>query len=225
MKHLIVVTIAGGLSAVSATAFAQAESYEPLRIDSGVSGTYVSSSGRGGFGAVVEPKFYVHDNVAVGLRLEGAVMFGGSFGDDSTSVDMGAVGAVMAKGEYLLGTSTVRPFVGLGVGMFDIASQSVSAGPMTAGIDQKAGRYFGLSPQLGIDLGRVRFAATFNTILGADIEVRQQVGDTVESTSFSQSYLTFEMSFRFGGRKKRSAPVVPAMAPPPPPAPAPTTTP
>jgi hypothetical protein len=40
---------------------------------------------------------------------------------------------------------------------------------MTAGIDQKAGRYFGIAPQIGVDLGRLRLAATYNMILGADI--------------------------------------------------------
>lgn len=224
----------GGFIALAAllagahVAAAQAANYNPIRVDSGLSGTYVSASGRGGFGAVVEPKFSIHDQVSVGFRLEAAVMFGGSFGNDgSTKMELGAAAAVLAKGEYLLTTSGVRPFVGLGLGMFDIASQSVAAGPMTAAIDQRAGRYFGVAPQLGIDLGRLRLAATYNAILGADIEVRQTIGGVDQSASYSQNYLTFEMSFRFGGgRIVRPAPVPvfvappPGAAPPPPPPPA-----
>jgi outer membrane protein X len=208
-------------------AYAQAEHYQPFRFDSGLSGTYVSASGRGGFGAVVEPKFYVHDNIAVGGRLEGAVMFGGSIDQmtGDTQMDMGAVGAVMAKGEYLHGLSAIRPFAGLGIGLFDIASQSLAAGPTTTGIDQKAGRYFGVAPQVGIDLGRLRLAATYNMILGADIEVRQTIGGVEQTASFSQNYMTFELSIRFGGGKKRAPMIV--MAPPPPgygpPPPAPST--
>src|SRR5215212_5735697 len=59
-----------------ASAHAQAASYQPIRVDSGLSGSYASDSGRGGFGGVVEPKLYVHDNIAVGARVEALIMFG-----------------------------------------------------------------------------------------------------------------------------------------------------
>jgi outer membrane protein X len=204
------------VAALAGTASAQAAHYDPIRVDTGLIGTYVMSNSRGGFGAVVEPKFNLHDNIAVGLRIEGAVMFGGDFGQDGdVKVDMGAVAVALAKGEYLLGQGGVRPFVGFGVGMYDIVSQSVEAGPMTTGVDQKAGRYFGISPQLGVDLGRLRLAATYNTILGADIEVRQMVGGVEQTSSFSQNYFTFELSFRFGGRRR--VPRAPVMVVPPPP--------
>ena len=185
---------------ISSVAHAQAENYNPIRVDSALSGTYVSASGRGGFGAVVEPKFAVHDQISVGLRLEGAVMFGGNIGNDgNTSMDMGAAASMMAKGEYLFTTTDVRPFVGLGLGMIDIASQSISTSTMSASIDQKAGRYFAVAPQIGIDLGRLRLAATYNVIMGADIEVHQMIGGIDQKASFSQNYLTFELGIRFGG--------------------------
>jgi hypothetical protein len=208
MQRLVVAAFAAAASLAGiAPAFAQAEHYDPIRVDSGLTGTYVSSNGRGGFGAMVEPKFLIDDHIAIGARVEAAVMFGGSFSNTGdTSIDMGAVGAVMAKGEYLVGNGGVRPFVGLGIGMFDIASQSISAGNMMASIDQKAGRYFGVAPQVGIDLGRVRLAVTYDAILGADIEVHQTVGGTMQTASYSQSYLGGELSFRFGGARR--APVL-----------------
>jgi hypothetical protein len=128
MHRLIASVVALGASMFGArAAWAQAENYNPVRVDSGLSGTYVSASGRGGFGAVVEPKVMIHDNIAIGGRLEAAVMFGGNIGSDGTTkMDMGASAAVLAKAEYLLGTAGVRPFIGLGIGMFDIASQSIS---------------------------------------------------------------------------------------------------
>ncbi|HEY5924925.1 MAG TPA: hypothetical protein VIV11_24760 [Kofleriaceae bacterium] len=171
---------------------------------------------------MVEPKYLIHDNIAIGGRIEAQVQFGGSFGENGdTKVSMGAVGAVLAKGEYLLGTGTMRPFAGVGIGMFNIVSQSVETGPSTASVDQKAGRYFGIAPQLGINLGRLRLAATYNMILGADIEVRQTVGGAMQTSTFSQSYVTFEMSFRFGGRRKAAAPRASEPMPAPVPAPAP----
>ncbi len=202
---------------IETSASAQAEHYDPIRVDTGLTGTYVPSYGRAGFGAIVEPKFMLHDHIAVGLRVEAALMFGGSFADTGeTQISMGAVGALTAKGEYLFGDGGVRPFVGLGLGVFDIASQSISAGSATASIDQRAGEYFGVSPQIGVDLGRLRLAATYNAIVGANVEVHQSVGGTMQTASYSQSYLTFEMSFRFGGRR-RAPPRPMIVAPPPPP--------
>ena len=75
-RSLVALLICGSAGA----AYAQAEHYEPIRVDGGLSGTYTSASGRGGFGAVVEPKFLIHDHVGVGARFEGAVQFGGTVG-------------------------------------------------------------------------------------------------------------------------------------------------
>jgi hypothetical protein len=193
--------------AAARDASAQAASYQPIRVDAGVSGTYASSISRGGVGAMIEPKFLVHNHVGVGLRLEGAAMWGGSFGDggESVSMDMAAVSAIGAKGEYLFFDGAVRPFGGLGLGVYYIGSQSAAATAGGAAIDQKAGRYFGLAPQVGVDLGRVRLAATYNVIVGADIEVHQQIGNLEQSASYSQNYFTFELSFRLGG-DRRAAP-------------------
>jgi outer membrane protein X len=225
-RILCLVAVAAASLFELASAHAQARSYEPIRVDSGLIGSYVSASGRAGFGGVVEPKFNVHDNIAVGARFEGAIMFGGEIGPDSgTKVQLGVVAAGLIKGEYLVGTSAVRPFIGFGLGVFDMISQSVEAGPGTAGVDQRAGRYFGIAPQLGINLGRLRLAATYNMILGADIEVRQMVGNVEQSTTYSQNYLSFEMSFRFGGRKKPHAPPPHKVAPPPSAAPPPAAAP
>ena len=66
----------------------------------------------------------------------------------------------------------------------------------------QTGRYFGVAPQIGIDLGRVRLAATYNAILGASLEVHQTVGDVEQTSSASQNYLSLELSFRFGGGRR-----------------------
>jgi hypothetical protein len=70
-------------------------------------------------------------------------------------------------------------------------------------------------------------------ILGADIEVRQTIGNVEQTAEFSQNYFAFEMSIRFGGRKRAPAMILvpagpppgyappPAPMPPPPPAPMP----
>jgi len=184
-----------------ANAFAEAEHYEQVRVDAGLTGSMVSVSDRGGAGLVMEIKAMVHDNIAVGGRVEVAVMFGGEVGPDHASMDLAIAACGLLKAEYLFGDGMVRPFVGLGAGGYTIGAQTIDSGPNTAGIDQKTGRYIGVAPEVGIDIGRVRIAATYNAILGASLELHQTVGTVENTTTLSQNYLSLELSFRFGGQR------------------------
>ena len=186
------------------TAAAQAENYEPVRFNVGLLVPYTPGTGSGGFGGVVEGKYNITDNIAAGLRLDGALQFGGSVGTASASVNIGVVAAVLAKGEFFLTNSTVRPFVGLGAGMYALAGQSVTAGEGSAGVTQAAGSVFGVAPQLGLDLGAVRLAATYNVLLGGDLIVQQvsSDGSPPPEVEVSRNYFGFELTFRIGGRAK-----------------------
>jgi outer membrane protein X len=192
------------LSLASSAAVADtipAEHYVPIRVDVGLIGTYLPTGlGGGGFGGVVEPKFLLTDNIALGVQFQGALSFGGSISNAGTSVGIGAVAATLAKGEYLFTHhGNVRPFVGLGLGFYDIASESVSAGSSMASVDQKAARTFGVEPEIGVDLGAVRLAVAYNAMLGTEIEVHQTVGNAMTTTTYSENYLMFELGFRIGG--------------------------
>jgi outer membrane protein X len=186
---------------VGGPAFADAEHYEQIRVDGGMTGSTVAVSDRNGVGFVAEVKAMATDNIAIGGRVEFAVMFGGHLGQDNLPLDITMAACGLVKGEYLFGTGTVRPFVGLGAGLYTIGSHSIAAGPNTEGIQTKVGDYFGIAPQLGVDLGRVRLAATYNAIIGAGIDVHETMGAT---TSVSQNYLSIELSFRFGGGPKQN---------------------
>ena len=210
---------AGRLSVVAATlsiagsrvARSEPEHYEQIRVDAGVTGSTVAVSDRSGAGMVTEIKAMVTDHLSVGGRVEVAVMFGGVVGQDRLPLDLAMAACGLVKTELYLGDGTIRPFVGLGAGGYTIGSQTIVAGPNTAGISQQTGRYFGVAPQLGIDLGRVRLAATYNAILGASLEVRQTIGTAEQTSRVSQNYLSLELSFQFAGGRKTP----PAMGPPP----------
>jgi outer membrane protein X len=186
------------------TASAQAENYQPVRFNVGLLVPYTPDTGSGGFGGVVEGKYNLTDQIAIGLRLDGAVQFGGSVGRDSASIDVGAVAAMLAKAEYFLTDSTVRPFVGFAAGMYTLGGQSVTAGEGTAGVTQAAGRAFGMAPQLGVDLGVVRLAATYNVLLDGELVVQEVStdGSPPPEVSVSRNYFGFELSFRIGGRRR-----------------------
>ncbi len=131
------------------------------------------------------------------IRLDTAIAITGGGNISSTSSDVsvgvGVNVSAMAKVEYAAPTGTVRPVVGLGAGLYYLISQDVNAGDNTS-VSQQAGEFFGLAPQLGIEFGRGRLMATYNAVLGANVEIVQTVGDT---KSVRQDYWSVELGMRF----------------------------
>jgi hypothetical protein len=182
--------------ALSGEAGAEAEHYEQVRVDGGLIGSSAAVDDRNGAGFVSEIKVNVHDLVAVGARVEIAVHFGGHVDDEELPFGMAAAGLV--KGEYFVDTGTVRPFAGLGAGVYSMGSHTIT----DQGVSTTTGRYVGVAPQVGLDLGPVRLAATYHAILGTSVEYRQTSGGIEHRESFSPSYLSLELSFRFGGGRR-----------------------
>jgi hypothetical protein len=189
--------------ASSTNAVADSDHYENVRVDAGLTGSSVSVNDRNGTGMAVEIKGMSRDNIAIGGRVEVAVMFGGVVGADEAPLDIAMAASGLLKGEYLFGTGTIRPFVGLGVGGYTIGAQTIAAGPNRDGIRRSTGRYFGVAPQVGLDIGRVRIAATYNAILGAYLELHETIGTVETTTKLSQNYLSLELSFQFAGGRKQ----------------------
>jgi hypothetical protein len=224
-KRWLVTAVAGALALYGGFAprtARAADNYDTFRFDLGFVAPYGYGLETYGFGVALEPKFYLSDRFTLGPRLEAAGQTGsnlsGSGMNESVSSSATASVAFLAKSEYFLTNSNVRPFVGFGAGFYFIGAENVSAVGNMAGISQEAGRFFGIAPQVGIDLWRVRLSVIWEVLLGADIEVRQQVGTLTQSAAFSRNYLTFEFAIRFGGERKLpgTAALGPAGPPPPP---------
>jgi hypothetical protein len=193
------------------TAAAQAENYQPIRFNVGFLIPYIPGMNTGGVGTVVEGKYNISDNIAAGFRLDGSVYFGSSVDTETVEVNVGAVASLLAKGEFFLTDSTVRPFVGFGAGSYWLGGQSVTAGQDGSGVTQAAGNVFGVAPELGVDLGIVRLAATYNMLLDGNLVIQEisTDGNPPPSRSVSRNYFAFEVSFRIGGRR-RTRPAVSA---------------
>jgi hypothetical protein len=225
LQVLWVWALPGALALLVIQSPAQAsENYVLFRVDTGLFFAYGHGPGRYGGGAFVEPKFAILDPLVVGAHLEGVVMGGGSInpgtastnpGTASTSVEMRGIVNFLAKAEWYFLDSPIRPFVGFGLGVYDIAGQSIATSAGGALINQKAGSYFGLAPQAGIELGIFRLSLTYNAIIGAAIEVQQTVGTSAGSHSdVSQNYLSVDLGFRIGGWRRQRRPPPPPMPPP-----------
>jgi outer membrane protein X len=183
------------------------ERKQPLIVvHSGLAGLWGHGTQSYGIGAVVEPKWNITDSIAVGLRFDGGVLLGGRIAPDGASAfAFAASSASLLKGEYLLGDSGVRPFAGLGAGLYALAGQSVSVGNEGAGVSQVAGQFYGIAPQLGLDFGGLRLGLTYNLILGADIVIEQNVSVGLQAERIPRNYVQLELSgpiFQFAGFDK-----------------------
>lgn len=162
---------------------------DPVRVDAGITGS-TALDDRSGTGFVVEIKGRAREHLAIGGRVELAVMFGGHVASADLPFGMSACGLV--KAEYDAGRGAVRPFAGLGAGVYAASAYTIDGGD----ISSTTGHYVGVAPELGVDLGRVRVAATYNAILGTSVEYRAGA----QRATYSPSYLSLELSFRFGTR-------------------------
>jgi outer membrane protein W len=201
--------------AAASPALATSESYQPWRVDTTIN-FYMGSAdiAEYGMGAAVEPKYNLTDRLSLGLRLEGAALVpeSVSVGEDNVSMGVRAFTAYMAKADFYLTTSSVRPFVGIAAGRYSIGGIDQSAG--SAGVVQKAAVFdgWGFAPQVGVNFGGFRLAATYHVITGGDrIVVTQAVGATepVKHT-MPTNYFALELGGTFGGGKlDRAAPATP----------------
>ncbi len=203
MRHVLA---ALAVLAAATPALATSESYQPIRVDVSFNLVYGDADVREyGVGGAVEPKFNLTDRLAIGVRLEGAALIPESVSMDGDSVSMGAraLSAYLAKAEYYLTTSDVRPFVGIAAGLYDIGGGGQTVG--SAGIVQQAEAFrgFGFAPQVGINFGAFRLAGTYNIITGGDrVVVTQAVGTTVpEKHSMPTRYFALELGGTFGGKR------------------------
>ena len=194
--------LATGVAMSGRDAFGDSSKYEDVRIDAGLTGSMAGVSDRNGAGMVTEIKAMVTDGLAIGGRVEVAVMFGGHVGNDQLPLEIAMAACGLAKAELFLAPGPIRPFVAFGAGGYTIGAQTIDSGPNTTGIYQQTGRYFGVAPEVGIDLGRVRLAATYNAIVGASLEIHQMTGNVPQTSRVSQNYLSLELSFQFGGGVK-----------------------
>ena len=108
------------LAALSATA----QEYKPFKVNLSVGFAKPLNAGvSGGALFAVEPKYGITDKFDLGLRLEVATVARGIQDNGNTyTSDVGAFSSALLTGNYLFGTSNVRPFLGAGIGFFTIGA-------------------------------------------------------------------------------------------------------
>jgi hypothetical protein len=191
---------------VALVAVAMPARADDIIVDAGMLAARSRITERDGVGFAVEIKNLLRDDIAIGGRVELAVMYGGIVGSDNADLDVSMAVGGLVKAEYrpvVFGDAPIRPWVGFGIGGYTTGSQSVGAGPNRDAIVSSTARCLGFAPQVGIDLGRFRLAATYNHIIGAYLEVHETIGGVAETQKLSQSWFSLELAFRFAGPSRK----------------------
>jgi len=158
----------------AATVNAQSENeriFKPFKVD--VSAGFALplggiSTAKGGVLFVVEPKYAVAEQFAVGLRLEIAAMARGTvFNGDEFAGDVQGNGSYLATGDYYFNNNRFRPFIGGGAGLYQIGTANFnSTDPMNPVLpeDVSTANKFGFMFRGGFEAGHFRLGIEYNAV-------------------------------------------------------------
>jgi outer membrane protein W len=117
---------------------------------------------------------------------------------NTSSLDVSFAGSNTLFGQYYFNNNNFRPFVGVGFGLFNVASASVSSangGEVYEAIDESK---FGFYPRVGFDAGHFTLSLDYN-LVGASTSKSTSSNNTIESKN---SYIGIRLGGFFGGGRK-----------------------
>lgn len=161
--------------------------FKPFKVDvaAGFGLPLGGNGAKGGALFAVEPKFGLSDKFVVGLRMELAALARVTDTDpNNTSGEAQGNGSFTLTGDYLFTTNSFRPFLGAGVGMYQVAAATIVSG--TTSDEIETANKAGFMIRGGFETGHFRFGVEYNI---------------VGSTSFSShnDYIGFKIGGFFGG--------------------------
>lgn len=175
---------------VAAVSTASAQEYKPFKLGLGLG--YTMPKGGGGILFDIEPAYRVNDQIAVGLRFESAAM---AKEVESTEAKLSANTSYTLNGQYYLGSSNFRPYVGLGFGLFSLSSVGFDDTTFEVASESK----FGFYPRIGFDVGHFNVNLDYNIIPATKFDI--DTGAGIEEYEIKNSYLGIRVgAFIFGGK-------------------------
>lgn len=189
---------------ISLSSYAQTGSgLKPFKVDLSAGYAIPGGSGsKGGVLFVVEPKYALKSQLAVGLRMEAALIarFSGYQANGSASkLEVKAAGSYVATGDYYFSENySFRPFAGAGAGLFSLASAEVNSNE-TAGMSTS--RKFGGMLRGGFELSHFRLGVEYNIVPNTTFTGYDSQGNSTQLTS-KNGYLGIKLGFCIGGGPK-----------------------
>lgn len=169
-----------------------AQEFKPFKVDVGIGfNSPLGDRAGNGFGGYIEPRYGINDQITLGLRLGWSALTSGNItvSTQIVSVSAATVRNTMFTGEYFFSLEKVRPFAGIGVGMYTRQSYGVSVNNNSIQVGDLNGtvRNFGFAPRIGLNAGHFRLSTIFN-FTGNDIS----------------NYFGINIGFEFGGGRQGS---------------------
>ena len=181
------------LFAITTAVQAQSTMYKPVKVDVALGYGFGNAKG---IVFAIEPKYNIQDQIAVGLRMEGAILGNIEAETDASgtntdaTIDLSAISSYLLTGEYYFSNSSFRPLAGLGFGAYSMGS--IQAGTSDDGVEEgkiNVGTKFGVAPRVGFEVGHFRMALEYNLITG-------------QPKDFNRNYFATKVGFFFGGGKR-----------------------
>ena len=202
MKNLLAIFILSATISLSAKA-QDGGDLKPFKID--LSMGYAIPGGEGAKGGIifaVEPKYAVIPNLAVGLRMEGAIIAKFSGYDEegnAMNTKVKAAGSYLATGDYYFTNNyALRPFAGAGAGIFSIAGIEVNSSSENI----SGGSKFGGMIRGGIEAGHFRIGLEYNIVPKTTFEGYDSNGNYVTGLTSSNNYIGIKIGACIGGGRK-----------------------
>jgi hypothetical protein len=199
MKKLSLLLVFGTILSLSAIS-QHLSALKPFKVD--VSAGYAIPGGTGSKGGVlfvVEPKYAVISNLAVGLRMEAAVVarFSGYDQDGNPqNVSVKASGSYLATADYYFSDNySFRPFAGTGAGIFTLGSIETNS---TSG-EVSAGSKFGGMFRAGVEVSHFRLGIEYNIIPKTTFTGYDNQGNLTNGLTSNNSYIGIKFGVCFGG--------------------------
>jgi outer membrane protein X len=199
MKKLSLLLILGAV--ISLPAIAQhLPVIKPFKVDLSAGYAIPGGSGsKGGVLFVIEPKYAVMSSLAVGLRMEAAVVarFNGyDVNGAPQDVSVKASGSYLATADYYFTDNySFRPFAGAGAGIFTLASIESNSGSG----EVSAGSKFGGMLRAGIEISHFRIGVEYNIVPKTTFTGYDSEGNLTSGLTSNNSYVGIKLGVCFGG--------------------------
>ncbi len=194
---------------LTSTAFAQNDyNYKKFRVDLG-GGAAIFNKG-GGFLMYIEPKLAIHPNFSAGIRILDAVVGKNlDINGQTYTTDISNNSSFLLTGDYYFTSSTARPYVGAGIGLYNNVGLATNVTTTTSGsnggtssntvkYDIPASNNFGAMVRAGVDVVHLRMGLEYNFVPSTS----SQSGVTnVTDVRAQNSYLGLTFGGYFGGGK------------------------
>ncbi|MEN8120155.1 MAG: OmpW family outer membrane protein [Bacteroidota bacterium] len=184
MKKLLIIILLISFTNI----FVNAQEFTPLKVELGaIYGLPTDEAFTGGVGFYFNPSYYFTDNINLGLKAEWAII--GASDTEGLNVSISAIGSYLVTANYFFMKSKIRPYIGVGTGLYSLGTTSLSSVDGNGDINIEYGNKFGVAPTVGLNLSHFTINASYNLILDIDEALAKK------------DYLSIGIGVYFGGGK------------------------